>query len=217
VIVGTSEARLFRVAGEGLEAVDGFDRASGRDGWYTPWGGPPDTRSITEDGDTVYVNVHVGGVLRSRDRGETWDPTIDVDADVHKVWATRDRVLAPSARGLAVSEDRGDTWSMRTDGLHASYCRGVAVAGDTVLVSASDGPRGSNSAVYHGDAKGGPLERCTDVFDRNVDSAWLDAAGDLAAFGTEDGRVFASTDGGAAWTDVASDLPAIHRVLVLPD
>ena len=216
VIVGTSEARLFRVAGEGLEPVGAFDDAPGRDGWYTPWGGPPDTRSITEDGDTVYVNVHVGGVLRSLDRGETWEPTIDVDADVHKVWATRERVFAPCARGLAVSENRGDEWSMRTEGLHANYCRGVAVTGDTVLVSASDGPRGARSAVYRGAAKDGPLERCTDFFDRNVDSAWLDATDELAAFGTEDGRVFTSNDEGATWNEIASGLPAVGRVLVLP-
>ena len=216
VILGTSEARLFRVAGEGLEAVAGFDAAPGRDGWYTPWGGPPDTRSITEDGDTVYVNVHVGGVLRSRDKGETWEPTIDVDADVHKVWATRDRVFAPCARGLAVSEDQGETWEVRTDGLHANYCRGVAVTGETVLVSASKGPRGSRSAVYRGDAKGGPLERCTDFFDRNIDSAWLDATEDLAAFGTEDGRVFASADAGGNWQEIATGLNAVRRVLVFP-
>lgn len=48
-------------------------------------GGPPDTRSITEDGDTVYVNVHVGGVLRSSDQGESWQPTIDIGADIHRV------------------------------------------------------------------------------------------------------------------------------------
>jgi len=216
VILGTSEARLFRVEGEGLQAVAGFDAAPGRDGWSTPWGGPPDTRSITEDWDTVYINVHVGGILRSRDKGQTWEPTIDVDSDVHKVWATRERVFAPCARGLAVSENQGDTWEMRTDSLLASYCRGVAVAGDTVLVSASDGPRGARSAVYRGNPKGGPLELCSDFFDRNIDSAWLDATDELAAFGTEDGRVFASQDEGATWNEIASDLPGIKRVLVQP-
>jgi hypothetical protein len=216
VIVGTSEARLFRVAGEGLELVDGFEAAPGRDGWYTPWGGPPDARSISEDSDAVYVNVHVGGILRSRDKGETWEPTIDVDADVHKVWATRDRVFAPCARGLGVSEDQGGTWSMRTDGLHANYCRGVAVCGGTVLVSASEGPRGSRSALYRGDANGGALERCSDWFDKNIDSASLDATNELAAFGTEDGRVFVSTDQGSKWNEIASGLPAVTRVLVIP-
>jgi hypothetical protein len=65
VVVGSSEARLFRVVGDGLQPVAAFDRAEGRTTWYTPWGGPPDTRSISEGGEAVYVNVHVGGILRT--------------------------------------------------------------------------------------------------------------------------------------------------------
>ncbi|HMC09083.1 MAG TPA: hypothetical protein VKL22_07170, partial [Actinomycetota bacterium] len=75
LLVGTSEARLFRVAGEGLEVVTSFDEAPGREGWYTPWGGPPDTRSVSEDDEIVYVSVHVGGILRSPDGGGAWQPT----------------------------------------------------------------------------------------------------------------------------------------------
>src|SRR5690349_18249885 len=50
VLVGSSEAGLFRLAppGTGLEAIEAFDAADGRSTWYTPWGGPPDTRSIAE-------------------------------------------------------------------------------------------------------------------------------------------------------------------------
>ena len=55
----------------------------GRDRWYTPWGGPPDTRSMTSADGKVYANVHVGGVVRSADAGRTWQPTaLDIDADV---------------------------------------------------------------------------------------------------------------------------------------
>src|SRR5437763_19482 len=62
---GTRKARLLRIGeNAAVELVGGFDRAPGRDGWYTPWGGPPDTRSISEDRQSVFVNVHVGGVLR---------------------------------------------------------------------------------------------------------------------------------------------------------
>jgi hypothetical protein len=220
VLVGRSEAHLDRVVETGLEVVQGFQTVDGRDGWYTPWGGPPDTRSIAEDGDAVYVNVHVGGIPRSRDGGESWEPTIDIDADVHRVWAGPPGVLAACAHGLAVSTDAGDEWTMRGEGLHASYCRGVAVAGETVLVSASTGPRGGRAAVYRGSLRAGPFERCTtglpDWFDENVDSAWLDATPELAAFGTEDGRVFASADEGRSWDEVAAQVPGIGSVLVAP-
>ena len=83
--VGSSQARLFRVIDGTLEPVASFDAAEGRGTWYTPWGGPPATRSISEwDGD-MYVNVHVGGILRTSDGGASWIPTIDIDADVHQV------------------------------------------------------------------------------------------------------------------------------------
>jgi len=220
VVVGTSEARLYRVGGAGLERVPSFDEVDGRADWYTPWGGPPDARSISEDGDTVYVNVHVGGIVRTKDEGTSWESTIDIDADVHWVWAIDGFVFAACARGLAVSRDRGGSWILRAGGLHATYCRGVAVCGDTVLLSASNGPRGGRSGVYRGRLDGGGFERCTEGlpewFEHNVDSSCLDAVPDLAAFGTEDGRVFGSSDQGGTWVEVASGLPPVRCLLVMP-
>ena len=222
VFVGSSEARLFRVAGDRLEPISGFDGADGRSTWYTPWGGPPETRSISEWDDDVYVNVHVGGILRTDDRGRSWTPTIDVDADVHQVATAEGLVLAACAGGLAVSEDRGANWTVRAEGLEASYCRAVAVCDDAVLVSASNGPRGGRSAVYRGALTSGGFERCRDGlpewFDENVDTSCLDALpdGSFAAFGTSDGRLFGSPDAGSSWTELASGLPPIGRVLVLP-
>ncbi|HEV8622395.1 MAG TPA: hypothetical protein VGR33_05840 [Actinomycetota bacterium] len=222
MLVGSSQARLFRVVGEGLESVSAFDRAEGRSTWYTPWGGPPDTRSISEWDEAVYVNVHVGGILRTEDRGETWTPTIDIDADVHQVTTAEGLVLAASAGGLAMSTDRGEAWTFRSEGLEAAYSRAVTVCGDAVLVSASRGPRGGHAAVYRGALAGGGLERCrtglSEWFDDNIDSYCLDAHPDrsFVAFGTSDGRVFASEDAGRSWAEFASGLPSVRRVLVLP-
>ena len=222
VLVGSSQARLFRVVGEGIEPVAAFDRVEGRSRWYTPWGGPPDTRSISEWHEAVYVNVHVGGIIRTEDGGETWTPTIDIDADVHQVTTAEGLVLAASARGLAMSTDHGGAWTFRSEGLEAPYSRAVTVCGDAVLVSASRGPRGGRAAVYRGALGGGGLERCRtglpEWFDDNIDSYCLDAHPDrsFVAFGTSDGRVFASEDAGRSWGEFASGLPSVRRVLVLP-
>ena len=221
VFVGSSEARLFRIAGKTFEPVAAFDGAEGRSTWYTPWGGPPDTRSMANWDDDVYVNVHVGGILRSQDRGETWTPTIDIDADVHEVTAAEGSVLAACASGLAASSDRGETWSFRTDGLEAPYSRAVAVCGEAVLVSSSNGPRGGRAAVYRAHLSGGTFERCPagpGWFDGNIDSYCLDALpdGSFTAFGTSDGRIYASTDAGSTWDERASGLPPVQRVLVMP-
>src|SRR5512134_48389 len=121
VFVGSSEARLFRLVGETLEPIPAFDDAPGRETWYTPWGGPPDTRSIANWSHDIYVNVHVGGILRTDDDGGRWTPTIDIDADVHQVTTAEGLVLAACAGGLAASTDRGATWSFRTTGLEARY------------------------------------------------------------------------------------------------
>jgi hypothetical protein len=220
VLVGTTQAHLLRVSGRGVERVGSFDEVSGRDGWYTPWGGPPDTRSIAENYGVVHANVHVGGIVRSRDRGETWEPTIDVDADVHRVWVGDQGVFAACARGLAISRDDGDTWALESDGLHAPYCRGVTLCGDTVLLSASTGPHGGRAAVYRAGSGGGAFEQCRrglpEWFDGNIDSSWLDAMPAVAAFAASDGRVFASADEGTSWDEVASGLPSIGCVLVMP-
>ncbi len=221
--VGSSDARLFRLTDSTLEPVAGFDDAAGRSEWYTPWGGPPATRSFSEWNDDVYVNVHVGGILHTDDGGETWNPTIDIDADVHQVATAEGLVLAACAGGLATSVDRGATWTMRNQGLEAPYSRAAVVCGDAILVSASDGPRGGHAAVYRGEIAAGAFERCAaglpGWFDDNIDTYCLDALNDgsFAAFGTADGRLFGSEDAGSTWHELASGLPAVQQILVLRD
>jgi hypothetical protein len=221
--VGSSKARLFRLTDGGLEPVEAFDAAEGRDSWYTPWGGPPDTRSISEWGADVYVNVHVGGVLHTEDSGRTWNPTIDIDADVHQVATAGGLVLAAGARGLSTSTDKGATWSLRADGLDARYSRAVVVCGDQVLLSASEGPRGGRAGVYRADLAGGAFERCRtglpELFEENIDTYCLDALNDgsYAAFGTADGRVYGSDDGGLRWLELITGLPSVQHLLLVPD
>ena len=212
LLVGTSQAHLLRLRNGGLEPVTSFEDAGGRDTWYTPWGGPPDTRSISIDGEgTVYVNVHVGGVLRSSDDGKTWEPTMDIDMDVHQVLADPSRaglVFAASARGLGITEDGGRSWTFVTDGLHRTYCRAVALCEDSVLVSASSGPRGGQAGIYRRTIGGpGGFERCRvglpEWFQGNIDTFCLAAQGETAAFGTEEGRIYVSEDQGRTWSEAA--------------
>ena len=222
ILIGTSGAHLVRIAHDGPQTVESFESAPGRDRWFTPWGAPPDVRSITENRDAVFVNVHVGGVLRSRDHGVSWQPTIDINADVHRVVTGSGRVYAAGAHGLSVSSDGGDAWTLFARGLHASYCRSVAVCGEKVLLSVSDGPRGGRAALYQTDLDAGSLERCRtglpEWFQGNIDSLCLDANpdGKLAAFGSESGEVFISTDQGATWRQLVEGLTSIRCLLVLP-
>ncbi len=145
-LAGTAEAHLVRVGPGAVAPLDGFERAPGRGDWFTPWGGPPAVRTLAAGAaGELYVNVHVGGILRSDDEGAAWRPTIDIRSDVHQVLAVPGRpglVLAATALGMATSEDGGASWSFAHDGLAGRYCRAVALAGDTVLLSASQRPAG---------------------------------------------------------------------------
>jgi hypothetical protein len=223
LLVGTTGAGLWRWIDGGAVCVESFERVPGRDGWHTPWGDPPDTRSIAEDaGGPLYVNVHVGGVARSTDGGASWSPTIDVDADVHQVVAhpsCAGFVFAAAAEGLWVSVDGGDSWETKTTGLHARYCRAVALTDDAALVSASTGPGGRRAALYRLALDGDRFERCRDGlpewFIDNLDTHCLAVAGGEAVLGTEDGVVYASTDGGRSFSVLAKGLSPVRAVVLL--
>ena len=220
LLVGTSEAHLLRLRVSALERIRSFDEAPGRDEWFTPWGGPPDVRSITQDlSGAIYVNVHVGGILRSADGGGSWTTTLDIGSDVHEVafHPASGHLLAASAWGLGLSEDEGASWRFDRDGLHGTYCRAVRVAGETILVTASTGPYTHRGAIYRSRLDDdGPLQRCEgglpDWFGSNLDTHCLATSGSEAAFGTDEGSVFASSDEGATWALAADDLPAVRCV-----
>ncbi|MDP9419528.1 MAG: hypothetical protein M3P53_05175 [Actinomycetota bacterium] len=218
LLVGTAEAHLARVTDGHLERVDAFDHAQGRDRWYTPWGGPPDTRSVSADADgTLFVNVHVGGILRSADHGRSWRPTIDIHADVHQVLAgaAPGLVLAACAEGLALSDDAGISWRIDDGDLHATYSRAVAATASTAVISTSTGPGGAHSALYRRRlAAAWGFERCRtglpEWFDGNVDTGCLVADAGTVAAATGGGEVFVSHDEGVTWQRWATDLPPVR-------
>lgn len=216
---GTAGAHIFR-AGRSVSRVESFDSVDGRNDWYTPWGGPPDVRSMAVSSDgTALANVHVGGIVRSTDDGASWHSTIDIHADVHQVLAVPGgRALAACAVGLATSDDDGATWSVHDDGLHATYARSVALAGDTVLLGVSAGPGGGGAAVYRRPlGEEVPFERCRfglpDDLGGNIDTAWLVGAPDgTAAFVTAAGDVFDSDDEGVTWERAAAGLAGVRAL-----
>ena len=218
---GSSLARVYKE--KRFEPIQGFEAVPGRDEWHAVGSRKPYVRSLTATaGGVLLANVHVGGIPRSTDDGATWEPTIDVDADVHQVRAHPDRpelVLAAAAVGLCRSHDAGATWTVLTDGLHASYCRAVATAGDMMFVSASTGPFTDEAAVYRRAIDGdGPLERCTDGLPdwlpHNIDTACLDTDGSHVVFGGADGVVYGSEDAGRTWRVVADGLPPVSAVMI---
>jgi photosystem II stability/assembly factor-like uncharacterized protein len=176
-----------------------------------------------DDEGVIYIAVHVGGIVVSRDGGATWGPTaFDLDWDVHQVTTVPDyaqTVAAACGTGVAISTDQGETWDVVTAGLHAAYCRAVAVAGETLVVSASQGPGGEQSTLYRMAIDGDRFIPCEnglpDWFTGNVDTHCLAAWDESVVCGTPDGSIYVSENGGVKWARVARDLPAI-RAIALP-
>ena len=224
VLLGSDGAYLRDLDGPALRPVAGFDEAEGRERWFTPWGGPPATRSMAiDDEGGLYANVHVGGVLRSDDDAETWQATsLDIRADAHQVIAPEGHdglLLAATSRGLAISHDRGDSWDMDARGLHATYARAVALSGSTILLSVARGPGGQDAALYRRPLDGDePFDRCRDGlpdhFDGNIDSHTLVADGPLAAFAGPDGAIYCSADSGLSWGLTLTGLPTVYALVI---
>jgi hypothetical protein len=234
IYVGTDDARVLRVDADGaLEQLRGFDVVAGREDWYAGsavvngerMGPPLGIRSIaaTADGAVLFANVHVGGIPRSTDGGVTWQPTVDVDSDVHEVRAHPQRpdlVMAAAAIGLCASHDGGVTWNVEQEGLHAPYCSAVAFAGDDVLVSASLDHFAAQGAIYRRRVDGqGTLVAVRDGLpawtDGIVDTGCIATGGSAVAFADQAGNLYLSPDVGRSWSRRANGLPPPSGVLLV--
>jgi len=227
VFVGTENAHIVRVDPDGTQQRQiGFDAVDGRDRWYAGaavvdgklMGPPLGIRSITAtcDGTVLLANVHVGGIPRSTDAGLTWQPTIDIDSDVHQVCAhpTRpDIVIAAAAAGLCISRDAGATWTIERQGLHAHYCSAVAFGRNDIFVAASTDHFASQGAVYRRPIDSdGPMQPLGGGMPK-----WIDGIADTDCIATRDsrvavidqsGRLYLSYDDGASWSYPFDRLPA---------
>jgi hypothetical protein len=224
-LVGTSHAHIVEVGGPGDAERDPlFDAVPSRSRWSTPWGGPPDVRSLAMSGDGPVAGVHVGGVWR---RAPTeWIEVVPAEADDHQVVAADGVLAVAAAIGVGQSDDGGETWHWSDDGLHGRYCRAVAIAEGSLLATASSGPASADGAVYRrplGDPDA-PFTRCGSAgdgdlpraFPHNVDTFALAAAGPLAAVGTPAGALYASDDSGATWRALPVAVPGVHCVAFSP-
>jgi hypothetical protein len=223
VLAGTYGARLLRLGVGTLDPIRAFDAAPGRDEWHAV--GPAlNVRSMTStcDGRVLLVNVHVGGIPRSTDHGESWSPTIAVDDDVHQVRAHPSDpalVVAAAAVGLCTSRDAGARWTVDTDGMAHAYARAVAFTDDAVLVSASEGPFTDRSFVYRRPLAGGRFTRVEGGLPEgglagNVDTACLATGRGRAALADQDGDVWASTAGVEGWERLATGIGEVRAVAV---
>jgi hypothetical protein len=234
IYIGTDDACVLLVGANGrIEPLGGFDAVPGRETWYAGSAvingqrvGPPlGVRSMTatSDGGTLLANVHVGGIPRSMDGGVTWQPTIDVDSDVHEVRAhpsDPDTVIAAAAIGLCISRDGGATWTIEQSGLHAPYCSAVAFSGNEILVSASVDHFATEGAIYGRPIDGhGPLVAVGGGLPRwlagSADTRCIAARASVVAVADRTSNLYVSEDAGHTWSCRAKSLPTTSSVLIV--
>lgn len=152
VFIGTSRARLFRSedGGRTLRENAAFAKLPGRDHW-TPAQPPhsPRIRCITfdpNDPNTLYVVVEQGGLFRSRDRGNSFEPlNQNIDADLHCLAAHPDnsrQLYATTGEGVFRSDNAGASWT-QARGLNRSYAVPMLLrrnADGIVYTAAAGGP-----------------------------------------------------------------------------
>ena len=226
VWLGTDPAGLFRFTDEGFKRIEGFDRMPTHESWTTPWGAPASVRSMDiGDDEAIWVNVHVGGIARSTDGGSTWAPTLDMNVDVHQVFVVPGQpktvVAACGEGGLAMTTDGGVTWSQSTAGLSSPYCRAVAVAEDTVLLSCQQDNRGGNTSLYRRplDKPDEPFVPCAgglpEGMPGSIDTFTVATFGEDAAVALPTGDLYISADAGYAWRRLVGSLGEVRALTIL--
>lgn len=233
VYLGTEDARvLCLTSNHELVSLEAFQNVQGRQTWSAGqmlvngvlMGPPLGVRSISATTDGVLLaNVHVGGIPRSTDGGQTWHPTIAVATDVHEVKAHPTRpniVVAAAAAGLCMSSDGGATWSVQTEGLHSAYSSAVAFLGNDVLISSSEHHFASQGRVYRRPIDenvplspiGNGLPEWTQGI---VDTHCIDVRGSRVAFADGGGNLYISRDAGRTWSTWSHSLPAPSSLYLL--
>lgn len=234
IYVGTESAEVLRLGASGnLDPLSGFAAVPGRETWYAGTAlidgkllGPPlgiRSMAATCDGAALLANVHVGGIPRSTDGGATWQPTINIDEDVHEVRAHESRpeiVIAAAATGFCISRDGGKTWSVEQEGLHAPYCSAVAFAGGDAIVAASDGHFAAHGGIYRRPLDGsGPLlpvgAGLPKWLEGIVDTACIATHASTLALAEQGGTLYVSEDAGRTWSRRAERLPTPSSILIL--
>lgn len=236
VFAGTEPSSVYRSTNDGAtwEDLSTLRDVPSYDTWFFP--PRPDTHHVRwiapheRDTETIIVGIELGGVLRTRDGGATWqDRHPDAVIDPHVVHAhptSTDRIYAIGGDGVSFSIDAGDSWTRDVNGMDRFYAWGLAVDPvdpDLWFVSAAPDPY-----LAHGDG-----DSQARLFRKRGASAWepreLNGYGGVSTTiermpyalvaprtapgtlicGLRDGTILSSDDAGDSWRTIPVTIPGI--------
>jgi len=238
IFCGTEPARLFFSDDVGASWIEMPELRSVPtvDSWSFP--GPPHVahaKHITfdpRDPQTMYVSIEVGGLLRSRDGGKTFEDVPGMYEDVHRLVinpADPRRMYVPGGNGLYASQDEGATWThvLDTENEVGGYPDQLVLHPsnpDLMFIAAAKDSPGAWRMTHFAGARisrsqdgGRTWEVLThglpDRMQGNIEAMCLEAhgAGCSLFAATTAGEVFASDDSGETWSLVVTGLAPISK------
>lgn len=236
VYAGTEPSALFRSEDDGRtwQGFPGLGELPSASTWSFP--PRPWTHHVRwiafhpDDAATLYVGIELGGVMRSRDGGATWeDRKPGSQHDAHAIAthpAAPNRVYEAAGGGVARSDDAGATWRPADEGMDRHYVWGLAIdAADPDLwyVSATYGA----SVAHRGNGDARAI-----LYRRRGDSPWEALGGpgsgldrplpfmpyalvaprgrpNVLVSGMQDGALSVTGDAGATWRRLETGLPRL--------
>ncbi len=246
-VAGTDPAELLisRDGGETWARGQSLKEMPGYGEWSYPL--PPHTPHVMvivghpTEADTIYAGIEVGGIVRSRDGGATWQVigggrNEDVHPDIHGLAvspAEPSVVYAATPQGVFVSTDGGERWQRRINGIDPLYCRPIVVlpeSPDVAIVVATNGASGffgipaerTGGRVFRTTDRGQTWQRVTAGLPESlaptptlaVEAGVGDSGAGRVYLPLFSGEVYVSENGGAEWRELARGLPPILRAVV---
>lgn len=247
LFAGVSEAGLFVSDDQGAtwQPVEGLNDHPTREEWEPGAGGMCLHTILTDETnpDRMWIGISAAGVFRTDDGGLTWMPKNDgvdqasgicVHALTHDPHSP-DVVYRQDHRGVYISKDGGDSWTIAETGLPRAklsddricsfgFPVGFDPKSNSAFVVPLDGdglriPKDGKIAIYRTQNGGETWTSTSNGLPHNIFASVLRGAMAVDAhdpagvyFGTSSGNVFASPDLGENWQEIPASLPRVLSV-----